>query len=55
MFPFSKLHPNAGPRLFAEFSLIPPSLYSAGGELVFDSMSNVSIATKAPFDKAPSS
>jgi hypothetical protein len=43
--PFSKLHLNAVPRLRAEISLFPPPLYSAGGGLVFDPMSNVSIAT----------
>jgi hypothetical protein len=42
VFPFSKLSPNAGPRLRAEISLLPPSLYGAGGGLVLDHMTNVS-------------
>jgi hypothetical protein len=47
IFPFSKYRPNAGPRLCAEISLLPPSLTnsSSRGDLVFDNMINVSCAT----------
>jgi hypothetical protein len=46
IYPFSKYHPNVGPRLRAEISLLSPSLTnnSSGGDLVFDTMINVSCA-----------
>jgi hypothetical protein len=46
-FPFSKLHPNVSPRLCAEISLLPSSLfpYFVGGGLVLDNMTNVSNTT----------
>jgi hypothetical protein len=37
IFHFSKLHPNSGPRLRAEISLLP----SSRGESVIDHMTNV--------------
>jgi hypothetical protein len=51
-FPCSKIHPNAGPRLREEISLLPSSLTnnSPGGELVFYHMTNLSNTTD-PCDK----
>jgi hypothetical protein len=49
VFPFSKLRPNAGPRLRAKISLLPPSLTNNyfGGDLVFDHMSYAPSATNS--------
>jgi hypothetical protein len=46
-FPFSKLRPDAGPRLRVEISLLPPTLVhtSHGGDLVLDHMTNTSNST----------
>jgi hypothetical protein len=47
VFPFSKLRPDAGPRLRAEIALLPPTLVhtSNGGDLVLDHMTNTSNST----------
>jgi hypothetical protein len=47
VFPFSKLHPDAGPRLRDEIALLPPTLVhtSHGGDLVLDHMTNTSNST----------
>jgi hypothetical protein len=49
MFPFTKLQPNAGPKLREEILLLPTSLinHSHGGKLVNDHMTNISSAIDA--------
>jgi hypothetical protein len=47
VFTFSKLHPNAAPRVRAEISFLPSSLFRAGGGLVCDQLTNASDATNS--------